>query len=461
MSWWTKKDTFSQIKGVSKETKKALKTLEDVKSVFNKKVNLAQKKFENKKITKFYLNSIHKSIIEIYSSFKISEKLIEEINVEDSKILKELDLLIKSEQEKPIYERQFFSRTEPGRVELIRILREYLLILQKQKIYLDKAISSERIVDNFFYEFEQYLKEEARLLGLEKNILFLYKKDLTKLAVDQTELKYYFVGYGSLMNANEIMGELKSTVGKAYETGKESVVKDWEFEFKKRVQAVNVHHFKRIFNKIATRGRWETSEDKIEGRVGVLNIEPHIGSYFNGVAIKVTQKEYDAILERENGYGVVKLKHVTDYKTGKKIKGTCVAVMSERYKSDVPKEKEELRKYLAVARRTYEIGQNPDLLIRNDIMPIPHYITTIQEGVRQLDRLLNIKDMENTYNETTFMYYKDKYLNVSFGIINLKQYFNLLERRKTVIGKMYREAIKEKSAIKVKKLFKELTGEEF
>ena len=94
-------------------------------------------------------------------------------------------------------------------------------------------------------------------------------------------------------------------------------------------------------------------------------------------------------------------------------------------------------------------------------MPIPHYLTTIQEGVRQLDRLLDTSNMEEEYMKTTYMYYKDDYFKASFGVINLKQYFNILERKKTIIGKMYKKAVREHDPKEVKKLFKELTGEEF
>ena len=98
------------------------------------------------------------------------------------------------------------------------------------------------------------------------------------------------------MNAIEIMGELKSTIGKAYS---HDVVFDWEYEFRKRVIAVNVHNHRRIFNKVATRGRWETEDDIKNKRVGVLNIEHKLGYHFNGVAIRVTKEEFNMIIARE------------------------------------------------------------------------------------------------------------------------------------------------------------------
>ncbi|MBR9702912.1 hypothetical protein GOV10_02665, partial [Candidatus Woesearchaeota archaeon] len=97
--------------------------------------------------------------------------------------------------------------------------------------------------------------DESRVLDREKALMATTKEKGMK------SYDYCLVGYGSLMNAKETMEELRATLNK---TG--TPISNLNKEFKERVVPVYVLGFRRLFNKIATRGRWETPEDVELGR---------------------------------------------------------------------------------------------------------------------------------------------------------------------------------------------------
>jgi len=451
MTWWIKRDAFKELKNISSECRSALSKLSLVKTHFTKKVNFIKKvRKERSKTNPSWpaeksIATLKGYVDEVYISFQVDELLLHEIDLEESSVLKELDNLIKQEQAKGVTERQLFFLRNPHIVEIGRILAQLISLLRKEKEFLEKSIKNPSMhLMQYFYEFEGYVREEAQLLGREEHIMFLLAEDLQKEGVKEADLSHFFVGYGSFMNAAEIMGELKTTLKKAYVERSDDIVIEWEFEFKRRVLAVSVHGFRRIFNKVATRGRWETEDDIKHRRVGVLNIEAAHGYFFNAVALRLTKEEFDSILQREKGYGQVRLKSVSDFKSGKRLRGTFVAVSSERYKKAALEQFQDIDQYLAYARESYSFGRRPDALIRPDILPIPHYLNTIREGVKHLDRLLGTKNMEKTFLSTTYLQYWDRPLKRDFGIINLVQYFRILEAKrlrfdKTQLNRFYRQ----------------------
>ena len=120
------------------------------------------------------------------------------------------------------------------------------------------------------------------------------------------------------------------------------------------------------------------------------------------------------------------------------------------------KEIGDLKEYLAYARKTFSHGGDPAVLIRTNILPIPHYLNTIAEGVKQLDRLLGTKNMEREFLKTSYLYFADKELERDFGCINLIQYFRILDAKRIVMSKKFKEGIAHKDKLFVRSLYQQL-----
>ena len=225
------------------------------------------------------------------------------------------------------------------------------------------------------------------------------------------------------MNADEVIGELKDTLKSAGVR-----VKDINAEFKARVTPVWVVGYKRVFNKIATRRKWETEEDVKANKQAVLNVAASLRSKFNAVAIKLTDDEMDAIRKREKNYGVIALKHVYDYRSGQRLDEQCVCVKSNILSVDVPVDKKERRKFYYERLRKYAYGMDPTVLVKTNRMPIPRYIEVIDAGVRKLDSMLGTVGMYDNYLETTFVYYIDRAARKDYGEVKLSGYYRLIGR---------------------------------
>ncbi|MBU0980525.1 MAG: hypothetical protein KJ709_06980, partial [Nanoarchaeota archaeon] len=271
-------------------------------------------------------------------------------------------------------------------------------------------------------EFKELLSLEGGLYGKEEALITSARQNDKAMrdALDK-EFMYTLVGYGTLMNGNETMNELKSTLQKAG-----TRIKDIEAEFRARVTPVWVLAFKRVFNKIATRRKWETEEDVAASRVAVLNISGSMNHKFNGVAIKLTENEYLAIREREKNYGIIGLKYVYDYRTGTRLKEKCICVKSNPLKSDVTVSRRDRLEFYRQRLLKYSYGLDPDRLLKTNKMPIPRYIETIDIGVKLLDGLLGTVGMYDNYLKTTYCYYISRDEKKDYGEITLERYYRII-----------------------------------
>ena len=260
------------------------------------------------------------------------------------------------------------------------------------------------------------------MIGKEKEFFKTLMKETQQLKEEfKRDFTFSLVGYGSLMNADETINELTSTLEKAG-----TPIKDINAEFQARVTPVWVAGYKRVFNKVATRKKWETNEDIKANRVAVLNVAASINNKFNAVAIKLTDDEYRAIREREKNYGVIELKNVYDYRTGRRLSEMCICVKSNPLKVDVPVDRKERIIFYADRIRRFAYGMDPDRLIKFNKMPIPRYIEVIDIGVRKLDALLGTVGMYDNYLNTTFCYYTDRTDRRDYGEIKLIEYYRLM-----------------------------------
>lgn len=327
------------------------------------------------------------------------------------------------------------------RIEAAKLIKYSSLYEGEIKKYLTHL--QEKIKDNeiekaqsTLIEINQAIEDVEKWLGMLSvdinNSKIIYKRTRVNetLSIDQIKeedkrnFTYSLVGYGSLMNADETMNELKSTLKK---TG--TTIKNIMAEFKTRVTPVWVVGYKRIFNKVATRKKWETDEDIKANMVAVLNIAASRNHKFNAVAIKLTDDEYNSIREREKNYGVIELKHVYDYRSGQRLNETCICVKSNPLKVYVPIDKREKIKFYAERIRKFAYGMDSDRLIKSNKMPIPRYIEVIDIGVRKLDALLETKGMYDNFLNTTFCYYIDRTQRRDYGEIKLIDYYQLIANK--------------------------------
>jgi len=300
-------------------------------------------------------------------------------------------------------------------------LRRFVSILHSQRMWLKKHTSNSLSTKNFS-GFQELLKQEGILIGKQKEFLEMLKGKTKQVEEEfHREFTYSLIGYGSLMNADETMSELKSTLEKIG-----TPIKDINAEFNRRVTPVWVAGFKRVFNKIATRKKWETNEDIKANRTAVLNVVASMDSKFNAVAIKLTDDEYKAIREREKNYGVIPLKYVYDYRTGQRLHETCICVKSSSLQVDVPIDKQERLNFYANRIRKFAYGLDPDRLIKSNKAPIPRYIEVIDIGVKKLDSLLGTVGMYDNYLNSTFCYYIDRTARRDYGEIKLIDYYRLI-----------------------------------
>ncbi|MCK5282444.1 MAG: hypothetical protein KAK00_03465 [Nanoarchaeota archaeon] len=465
MVWWTEKGSFENIKKIDNATGSALENLKKLEKLFDKKIELIKKVREEKDkenpsefVAEKKVKELKGEIEEFLNLLKYEEILDYRVSKYESQVLRELSKLLRKEEKNPINKRALKLNEINALKELRRILKNLLELWVKEKNFLMRCVKRPVNLLKFFYEFEEYCSSEARLLMREKELEKTIEI-MKKATVTEQELTKCLVGYGSLMVANEVMGELKGTLKLAHGEETEKVVSDWRAEFKARVTPVTVMNFRRIFRKVASRGRWETMEDVENNRVGVLDIEPKMGYKFNGIAIKLTEKEFNIIMQRENDYGYFKLSEVYDFISGEKINSECFAVKSERYKSEATKQYKDTKAYMESARKKYSFGQNPDLLIRSNILPVPHYLNTIEKGVKELDSLLGTKNMHIEFYKTTYLFYADRDLGMDFGCINLIKFYQILEYKRKVIGKLFKKAVSKKDFNTMFKLYKEITGE--
>lgn len=201
--------------------------------------------------------------------------------------------------------------------------------------------------------------------------------------------------YGSLMSLDEIKKEFQSIISKSQNNNTNNASK---FEnILSRIKPVNVYNYRRIFNKVATRGVWETEEDKRNNRIAVLNIESKKDSYFNAIAIKLRKNEYEKLIKREIAYKIIKLNDVRDYNMNETIKEDCYAFISKNK------------------------DNKPNIIIKKNILPVPKYFNFVLKEVKKLNSKLGIKGMDDKYLETTYMYKKDKEPQL-FILANLKDY---------------------------------------
>jgi hypothetical protein len=301
-------------------------------------------------------------------------------------------------------------------------LRNLITILYEQREWLKNALKDKQKFTRDLSEFLELVKQEGIIIGKEKELAEIVEKGIKK--IEDTYPKsftYSLVGYGSLMNADQVISELKETLEKAG-----TAIQNIDKEFKERVIPVWVVGYKRVFNKIATRGVWETEEDIKANRTSVLNVVASLRDKFNALAIKLTDDEYKSILNREKNYGVVELKQVYDYQTGQRLEERCICVKSDSLRVDVPVDKKERLEFYAQRIRKYSYGLDPDTLIKSNKMPIPRYIEVIDIGVRKLDALLGTVGMYDNYLNTTYCYYIDRGQRRDYGEIKLIQYYQLI-----------------------------------
>lgn len=302
-------------------------------------------------------------------------------------------------------------------------LRNLISILHNQRIFLKRHRSNSPSFINNFTEFEELVRQEGIVIGKEKEYIETLEGETEQLVEEfGRDFTYSLVGYGSLMNADETMNELKSTLEKAG-----TPIRDISVEFKNRVTPVWVLGYKRVFNReIVNYKEWATEDDLKENRTAVLNVAASMNHKFNGVAIKLTAAEYEVIKKRENDYAATKLKYVYDYRSGKRITEECILVKSKVFKVDVPVDKKERTKFYADKIRRFAYGMNPDKILKSNRMPIPRYIEVIDIGVKKLDALLRTVGMYDNYLNTTFCYYIDRTAKRDYGEIKLIDYYKLI-----------------------------------
>lgn len=92
-----------------------------------------------------------------------------------------MDVLIQKEKNKPIIKKQLFFLKNPHKIEIVRILKQLLTLFEQQKSFLEKAIRYPKThIGKYFYEFEEYIREEAQLLDASKKMAFIFEEDLKK-----------------------------------------------------------------------------------------------------------------------------------------------------------------------------------------------------------------------------------------------------------------------------------------
>ena len=154
----------------------------------------------------------------------------------------------------------------------------------------------------------------------------------------------WVIVYGSLMNKEQFQG--------------------------KKFRLVTVKGWKRIFNKVVSRAVWKPYTNG--NVIGTLNIIPESKASFNAIAFYVTNEEFASLIEREEDYRNVTAE-MFDFKTGSPLDTGTLFVANENNKS----------------------GEN---IIRDDILPIPKYLTVCREGAYSWQ-----PGFGEVFDETTFI----------------------------------------------------------
>jgi len=305
-------------------------------------------------------------------------------------------------------------------------LRNLVSILHRQREWLKKHLSNSQSFIKNFPEFKEFVKQEGIIIGKEKESTKEIGGETHKIENEYSKtFAYSLVGYGSLMSADQTMNELRSILDKT-----STPVIDIDQEFNQRVTPVWVVGYKRVFNMADPGPAWKPPPGVNKRVSGVLNVIPSIRDKFNGVAIKLTENEFKVIRTRERSYGIITLKHVYDYRTGRRMSESCICVKSNFLKVDIPipVDKKERLEFYAQRIKKLGYGQDPDRLIKKNLLPMPKYIEAVDMGVRKLDSLLGTVGMYDNYLNTTYCNYIDLSTGKDYGEIRLIDYYKLIDK---------------------------------
>ena len=143
----------------------------------------------------------------------------------------------------------------------------------------------------------------------------------------------WVIGYGSLMNKDEFQS--------------------------KNFKLVRVKGWGRIFNRINLRSAWEKYGKG--NKIGTLNVVKSPGLYFNALAYKVSDKDFQKLIEREVDYHTEKAE-AYDFETNEKVEEVTFFVSNKKTKDGKQILRENIMpnpKYLEVCRRgAYSWGDN-------------------------------------------------------------------------------------------------------
>jgi len=215
------------------------------------------------------------------------------------------------------------------------------------------------------------------------------KETLEQLEIVKSQAQKYsklVVGYGSLLNLNSLFDTLKNVS----EDAKSSLDADPKRTIRERVIPVMVYGYKRIFNlTVKPTSIYMTEEHIRKKMLGTLGIQASPRSYFNAIAIRVTDEEFAAILEREKSYNYKKVPcmHLLN---GAPIRDAYIGFpkpVQDNYIQD-PKKIDEFFKH-----RKISYSQLP---------PLRYYLLCLV-GVRKLDEYLGLNIMAELFRKTTYL----------------------------------------------------------
>jgi hypothetical protein len=379
MSWLIRTE-FNFLRSIDKELHGIVRNFKKVNSAFRKKINLfkeLRKEYSQKNIKKLSteLNQL-KNLLGISLKFMGNELTLV------SKAVSNIEKIISKEIRRDREDKRLKYKEYKDLIALKHFIEVYCKLIFDQINFFRKNQTAAQISHNIL-EFSIYLDEESRILGLEKEALKVLELETEEL--EKEKLDVVLVGYGSFMRTRQVGIELKKALGELTDFNIRQKIKERAFP-------VTVYGWKRIFDKEAARGVWETEEDKLKKRVAALDIHPAPYHYFNGVAIRLTNKEFRAFIEREKYYGLIELRDVRHFVTGEHVRERCMCFKSEIFR----------------IREQWDVGPFANRLSRYDITPIPKYFATCVIGSKGLDSLLNAPGMFATFLKTTYLYYYDK-----------------------------------------------------
>jgi len=340
---------------------------------YEEKVELLQKNIDDKKF-------VH--LVKMSRIMKKQRHILGSERKETKHAISEIEEMIEFEK-KLRYKKVAIEYGEYKKLIALKTLIKELIGLINHEIDLVERILDKPYDNDNYVELQKLLANEGQIYGKESSLLTEVSAELQE--IEKPVFTKVVIGYGSLMNPKSLFKTLKQYSPEA----KRSFERDPEGTIRQRVVPVVVYGYKRIFNIIVSESSFYRTEENIKKKMlAALGLQIDPKSYFNAVAIRVSDEEFKGIRKREEPHGY-KLNQVKcrNLLTGKPIENAYTSVPG------VP----------GIKKGVFDPDFFKKRPIRYDhLCPLRYYLLC-SLGARKMDHYLGLHIMEKMFKSTTYL----------------------------------------------------------